>query len=187
MPEYDVNHCLLQRRGSSLVERIDARSSFSSTSAKNSASTCCSRPINARTVAAAEHEACGAGLCPVSKAAGVGPLEPLALETGERLEGEVKYYDYGVASVIYQLPFSGDWEQPRAISPAAGYGTLISLRVSNPSSAEAGAREERDGQAVPAWLSEDYFIFHVREAAGCPIAAELARDHGAANRAGRPR
>ena len=28
------------------------------------------------------------------------------------------------------------------------------------------------------WLSEDYFIFHVREAAGAPSAAELARDHG---------
>jgi hypothetical protein len=40
----------------------------------------------------------------------IGPLEPILLESGERLEGEVKYYDYGVASVIYQLPFSGDWE-----------------------------------------------------------------------------
>ena len=27
------------------------------------------------------------------------------------------------------------------------------------------------------WLSEDYFIFHVREAAGAPTAAELTRDH----------
>jgi len=27
------------------------------------------------------------------------------------------------------------------------------------------------------WLSEDYFIFHVREAAGTPTAAELTRDH----------
>jgi hypothetical protein len=28
------------------------------------------------------------------------------------------------------------------------------------------------------WLSEDYFIFHVREAAGSPPAAGLVRDHG---------
>jgi hypothetical protein len=28
------------------------------------------------------------------------------------------------------------------------------------------------------WLSEDYFIFHVREATGAPNAADLTRDHG---------
>ncbi|HKF46734.1 MAG TPA: hypothetical protein VKB38_05205, partial [Terracidiphilus sp.] len=32
-------------------------------------------------------------------------LDPLELETGERLEGEIKFFDYGVVSVIYQLPF----------------------------------------------------------------------------------
>ncbi len=29
------------------------------------------------------------------------------------------------------------------------------------------------------WLSEDYFIFHVGEAAGAPTAAELTRDYAA--------
>ena len=28
------------------------------------------------------------------------------------------------------------------------------------------------------WLSEDYFIFHVRAEAGAPTAADLARDRG---------
>ena len=37
-------------------------------------------------------------------------LDTLQLESGERLEGEIKYYDYGVVSVVFQLPFSGDWE-----------------------------------------------------------------------------
>src|SRR6202051_2429871 len=40
----------------------------------------------------------------------VEPLEPLVLESGERLDGEIKYYDYGVVSVVYQLPFAGDWD-----------------------------------------------------------------------------
>ncbi len=39
----------------------------------------------------------------------VEPLEPLLLASGERLEGEIKFYDYGVVSVLYQLSFSGDW------------------------------------------------------------------------------
>lgn len=37
-------------------------------------------------------------------------IEPLLLDSGERLTGEIKYYDYGVTSLIFQLSFSGDWE-----------------------------------------------------------------------------
>ena len=40
----------------------------------------------------------------------VEPLEPLVLESGERLQGEIKYFDYGVVSVVFELPFSGDWQ-----------------------------------------------------------------------------
>jgi hypothetical protein len=40
----------------------------------------------------------------------VEPIEPLVLETGERLDAQIKYYDYGVLSVVFELPFSGDWD-----------------------------------------------------------------------------
>ena len=39
------------------------------------------------------------------------PLDTLVLESGERLEGEIKYYDYGVVSVVYHLPFVSDWSK----------------------------------------------------------------------------
>ena len=54
----------------------------------------------------------------------VEPLEPLILDSGERLEGQIKYYDYGVLSVVFELPFSGDWETWSG-SAAAGSGTSI--------------------------------------------------------------
>ncbi len=38
-------------------------------------------------------------------------IEPLVLESGERLEGQIKYYDYGVLSVVLELPFAGDWDK----------------------------------------------------------------------------
>ncbi len=38
-------------------------------------------------------------------------LEPLVLESGERLQGDIKYFDYGVVSVVFELPFSGDWDK----------------------------------------------------------------------------
>ena len=107
-----------------------------------------------------------------------GPLEPLLLEGGEKLEGEIKYYDYGVVSVIYQLPFSGDWESLVRLASRWVWDVDFALRV------EPVVRQRLE--RVPAamvkpydrWLSEDYFIFHVREATGSPTAIELARDHG---------
>ena len=36
-------------------------------------------------------------------------IEPLVLESREHLDGQIKYYDYGVLSVVFELPFSGDW------------------------------------------------------------------------------
>jgi|SRR6516165_1131744 len=109
----------------------------------------------------------------------VEPIEPLVLDSGERLEGKIKYYDYGVVSVVFELPFSGDWD------------TLIRLGsrwvwdVDFAGHASRIAREKLK-RAAPAlvkpytdWLSEDYFIFHVRQLAGNPTAAELVASDGA--------
>ena len=108
----------------------------------------------------------------------VGSLEPLQLESGERLEGEIKYYDYGVVSVIYQLPFSGDWESLVKLASRWVWDVDFALRV------EPVVRQKLE--RVPAamvkpyerWLSEDYFIFHAKEISGTPSAVELVRDHG---------
>jgi hypothetical protein len=108
----------------------------------------------------------------------IGPLDPVLLESGERLEGEVKYYDYGVASVIYQLPFSGDWESLVNLASrwvwdidfASRVEPIVRQKLENVTSAMIKPYER--------WLSEDYFIFHVREAEGAPAAGELTRDHG---------
>lgn len=108
----------------------------------------------------------------------VGPLDPLILESGESLRGEVKYYDYGVASVIYQLPFAGDWESLVQLASRWVWDIDFASR------AEPIVRQKlervRSAMVKPydRWLSEDYFIFHVREAEGAPTASQLTRDHG---------
>jgi hypothetical protein len=107
----------------------------------------------------------------------VGPLEPLLLDTGERLEGEIKYYDYGVVSVVYQLPFAGEWEDLVRLSSRWVWDVDFALRV-EPVVREKLARVPA-GMVKPyeRWLSEDYFIFHVKEAAGTPSAAEMTLGH----------
>jgi hypothetical protein len=106
-------------------------------------------------------------------------IEPLVLETGERLEGQIKYYDYGVLSLIFELPFSGDWDK---------LVQLASRWVWNSDFDRFASRiaHEKLERAAPAivkpykeWLNEDYFIFHVREVAGSPSAADLLAKHGA--------
>jgi len=106
------------------------------------------------------------------------PIDPLVLETGERLEGEVKYYDYGIVSVIYQLPFAGDWESLVRLSSRWVWDIDFASRA-EPIVRQRLARAT-DAMIKPysKWLSEDYFIFHVREADGAPDAATLTREHG---------
>ena len=105
----------------------------------------------------------------------VEPIEPLVLESGERLEGQIKYYDYGVVSVVLELPFSGDWDTLVRLGSRWVWDVDFSAHASHI------ARQKLE-RAAPAlvkpyreWLSEDYFIFHVREMAGSPSAEELAK------------
>jgi hypothetical protein len=108
----------------------------------------------------------------------VEPLEPLLLESGERLEGEIKYYDYGVVSVVFQLPISGDWDSLVHLASrwvwdvdfASRAEPIVRQRLERLASAQV--------KPYSRWLSEDYFIFHVREVAGAPNATDLTRDHG---------
>jgi hypothetical protein len=108
----------------------------------------------------------------------VEPIEPLVLETGERLHGEIKYYDYGVLSVVFQLPFTGDWETLVRLASRWVWDVDFAAHA-------AGIVRQRLERAAPAlikpypeWLSEDYLIFHVREIDGIASTAELLERHG---------
>src|SRR4051812_32881708 len=102
-------------------------------------------------------------------------LEPLVLESGERLTGEIKYYDYGVVSLIFELPFSGGWDKLVELSSRWTSDTNFEKLASR-------VVRQRLERAAPAlikpypetnWLQEDYFIFHIREIDGAPAADEL--------------
>src|SRR6202521_4010396 len=108
----------------------------------------------------------------------VEPIEPLVLESGERLEGQIKYYDYGVLSVVLELPFSGDWDTLVRL----GSRWVWDVDFAGHASRIAHQKLERAAPALVKpyadWLSEDYFIFHVREISGSPSVAELIAAQG---------
>jgi len=108
----------------------------------------------------------------------VEPIEPLVLDSGERLDGQIKYYDYGVLSVVFELPFSGDWETLVRLSSRWVWDTDFTSLASK-------IVKKKLERAAPAlikpydnWLHEDYFIFHVSEMATKPSAHELLSRHG---------
>jgi hypothetical protein len=109
----------------------------------------------------------------------VEPVESLVLESGERLQGQIKYYDYGVVSVVLELPFAGDWETLIRL----GSRWVWDVDFAGHASRIARKKLERAAPALVKpyadWLSEDYFIFHVREIAGSPSAEELCQTQGA--------
>src|SRR5712691_6126214 len=108
----------------------------------------------------------------------VEPIGPLVLDSGERLEGQIKYYDYGVLSVVFELPFSGDWDTLVRM----GSRWVWDVDFEKHASRIAHQKLERAAPALvkpyPEWLSEDYFIFHVREISGSPSATELCASEG---------
>ena len=107
----------------------------------------------------------------------VEPLERVTLGTGEQLEGRLKYYDYGVVCVEFELPFEGGWDMLVDLSCryiAAPEVERHALQI---------AREESK-RAAPAliklydnWLFEDYYIFRVGEVAGA-TAGDLCQTYG---------
>ena len=74
----------------------------------------------------------------------VEPLETLELESGERLQGEIKYYDYGVVSLIYELPF----KQAHPAGQPLGVGGGFCRAGHGHRPRQSGARGAGDAQAL---------------------------------------
>src|ERR1700738_2065079 len=115
--------------------------------------------IGARTVAPPSMQHPAPGYIRYERPPVVEALDPLVLETGERLQAEIKYYDYGVLSVVFQRPFAGDW--PKLVNLASRWvsdvdfsayaATLVKERLKR--------AESVLGKPYDAWLNEDYFVF----------------------------
>jgi hypothetical protein len=134
--------------------------------------------IRARTIQQPIHKHPAPGYVRYQRPPVVEPLETLVLESGERLQGEIKYYDYGVVSLVYELPFADGWGKLTRLASRwvwevdfAAQATAI-VRASLERAAPALIKPYKE------WLSEDYLIFHIREIDGAPTVADLIQQHG---------
>ena len=105
-------------------------------------------------------------------------LEPVLLASGEKLVPQIKYYDYGVISVLLQLEFAADW--PGLVQLAARW--VPSPELERQAQQIIRGRLEKILPAIVRpysdWLSEDYYIFLLTEVPGNPQGCDLLRQHG---------
>ena len=110
------------------------------------------------------------------------PLEPIELETGDRLQARIKYYDYGVSSLEMELPFSCEWDALVELSTQWIAAPGIEKRAMEVMRRGLKRAAPALVKAYSSLLAEDYYIIELREARspdGRPaMAGELLDCHG---------
>jgi len=105
------------------------------------------------------------------------PAGTVALQSGEQFSGIMRFYDFGVVSVLLRSAFSGKWAElqqlgARLIATSELDRLTLALVRERVLKLRSVMRKPFDD-----WLSEDYYIFHLLESK--LSAAELLRDCGA--------
>ena len=109
-------------------------------------------------------------------------LEPLALETGERLQSRMHYYEYGVVSIQLQLPFAFDW--PDLVRLSSRWIAAPEIEKLAADSVKRNLARVQAALLKPYadWLTEDYYIIQLRpilKPDGRPMTAdELIEERG---------
>ena len=110
------------------------------------------------------------------------PIEMALLETGELLAGQIKFFDYGVISILLELKVDADWDALIRLSSRWINEPEIDKRAAKLVRQRADAVRPALIKPYPEWLSEEYFIVHVHgltDADGQPAAAaDLLQNHG---------
>jgi len=104
-------------------------------------------------------------------------MESLILESGEQLSGEIKYYDYGVLSVVLSFPFVGNWEDLLQLASRWIWDIDFAAQVT-------GVIQRRLAYVIlalvkpyPNWLSEDYLIFQIQQVPDSGSISNLIQQH----------
>lgn len=91
------------------------------------------------------------------------PIEPLALEAGNRIGGRAKYYDYGVVSIELELPFDQDWEALVLQSSGLIGNAELEHRAAEWLHGALKTLTPALQRPYDSWLTEDYQIVYLKE------------------------
>jgi hypothetical protein len=83
-----------------------------------------------------------------------------------------------VLSVVFELPFSGDWDMLVRLASRWVWDTDFTSIAQKLVKQKLERARPALVKPYDSWLHEDYFIFHVRDVAGSPSAAALLASEG---------
>jgi hypothetical protein len=100
-------------------------------------------------------------------------LDPIITAGGERLQPQIKYYDYGVISVLLEFPFESDWDGLIRLASRL----VPSAELEQQALQIVRGRLEKIAPAIVRpyanWLSEDYYIFQLTDVECSPRGLDL--------------
>ncbi len=109
-------------------------------------------------------------------------LEPLQLETGERLQAQMHYYEYGVVSIELQLPFAFDWRELLRLAARSIAAPEIEKRASDSVRRYLTRAQPALVKPYQDWLTEDYYIIQLhpltKDDGSIVTADQLIAQHG---------
>jgi hypothetical protein len=105
------------------------------------------------------------------------PLPHLSLATGERFEGTLQYYDYGVVSVLLRFAFSGTWDELQRLAGSWVSGTVFDDLCRNTIRERLTKVSAALVRPYSNWLSEDYSVIHLHSVPGTTNGIALLQEH----------
>jgi hypothetical protein len=105
-------------------------------------------------------------------------VESVQIPGDSQAQVRVKYYDYGVVSVLFEFPFAGDWPDLIALSSRWISGSDLPTRAEQIAKERVARTRSALVKPYDTWLNEDYFIFFMREIGGNPSASQLLNSCG---------
>lgn len=102
----------------------------------------------------------------------------VTIASGERFDATLHYYDYGVISVVLRLAYQESWEYLEQL--ASRWMSSVAFDELARGIVREKVRHAHDSMVrrYDQWLSEDYYVFHVLNAAEVPNSAELLNNYG---------
>ena len=106
-------------------------------------------------------------------------IESISVEglSPQAAHGQVKYYEYGVISVMFEVPITADWETILAMAAKWMSGSEFESAALRVAKEKVKNVETALVRSYPNWLNEDYFIFQFNDVPGAPSATEFLAKH----------
>ena len=105
-------------------------------------------------------------------------VEDAQLPGQPEAEVRIKYYDYGVLSVLVNFPFEGEWEDLITLASNWISGSDLQKRAEEVARDRVARTKSALQKPYDKWLNEDYFIFFMRDIKGSPASDELLNSCG---------